>query len=167
MAWSLGVAVVIHVAAFAFWPDTPVEPLGELQETAVSGVEEEGVFVEVSAEFIGPEIVASGGRITSERVTRTLEARRLTRVRIECREALGPGRRYEGEIRLLVNDEGRVDQKELARGSGDPCGDETLLALAGDLWYRWLPSGVHPSPVVVIQPVSVTGVVSGDSRADS
>ena len=158
LAWSLGIAVVIHVAAFIFWPETPVEPLGELRETAVTGVEEEGVFVEVSAEFSGPEIVSTGGRPTSERVARTLEARRLTRVSIECREALGPGHRYEGEVRLVIDDEGRVDSTEMVKGSGDPCGDQTLLAVAGDLWYRWLPSQVHRAPVVVIQPVSVGGV---------
>ena len=158
LAWSLAAAVVIHVAAFVFWPETPVEPLGELSESVLQGVEEEGVFVEIRAEFAGPEITSAGGVQTSARILRTLVAERLTRVALECRDTMGPGRDYHGSVRLVVNDEGRVDQKEMVEGSGNSCGDRALLAVAGDLWYRWLPSDTYEAPVVLIQPVSVFGV---------
>lgn len=157
LAWSLGAAAIVHVVVFALWPETPVEPLGEFPETVVSGVEEEGVFIQVRAEFAGPTIVSSGGRPASEGVARTLEARRLARVAVECRAAVAPGRSYRGEVRLTVNGEGRVDYKEMVAGSGDSCGDRVLLAIAGDLWYRWLPNEAHRAPVVVIQPLVVVG----------
>ena len=157
LAWSLGAAAMIHLAAFALWPDTPVEPLGELPETVIRGVEEEGVFVQVSARFGGPMIVSSGGRPARDQVVRTLEAERLARVAVECRDALTAGRSFEGEVRLVVNGDGRVDEKVIQTGSGDACGDRVLVALAGDLWYRWLPSENHAAPIVVIQPLVVAG----------
>ena len=157
LVWSLAVAAVIHVAVFALWPRTPVRPLGELRATPIHDVEEGDVFVEISAEFGGPLIVSAGEQPASDRVEGYLQANRLTRVSLECREAFPPGVVHEGEVRLVVNEQGRVESKEVTRESGAPCGDRALLAVAGDLWYRWLPSRSHPAPVVLVQPVSVEG----------
>ena len=38
--------------------------------------------------------------------------------------------------------------------TGSACGDATLARVAGDLWYRWLPSEEFPAPVDVVQPLS-------------
>lgn len=157
LVWSFAGAVLIHIVVFAMWPETPIEPLGEFGATTVTAVEEEGVFLEIRVEFGGPEIVSSGGRADRRRVARTLETRRLTRMPVECRDAMRVGRTYDGEVRLVVDQEGRVDRKDMVVGSGDACGDRALLAVAGDLWYRWLPSEEHPAPIVLIQPVSVAG----------
>lgn len=152
--WSLGVAVAVHVAAFLFWPEMPVEPMtaGPVVEAEPEEVDDDVLRVPVDARFGPPRILRTAGEWVQEPSDRTLQAGREVSLPAYC---VGRAQSVEGEVRLRVNGEGRVDQVRIEEGSGTTCGDEALRRVAGDLWYRWLPDARFPAPVDLIQPVSL------------
>lgn len=154
-AWSLGIAVVVHVAAFALWPEVPVEPLdaGALVEREPEDADDELQRVRVTARFGPPRILALDGAWVDEPADRVLEAGRAIHLPEQC---LGRVESVDGKVRLRVNGEGRVDLARIEEGSGSPCGDLALRAVAGDLWFRWLPDERFPAPVELIQPVRLS-----------
>ena len=56
----------------------------------------------------------------------------------------------------MVNERGRVDSVQVTRSSGSYCWDRALASIAGDLWYRWLPTELFPAPIRLYQPVSLS-----------
>lgn len=147
--------MVIHLAAFAFWPEVPVEPLdgGALVEREPEDVEDELRRVRVVARFGPPRILAPDGGWVDEPPDRFLEAGRAIHLPGYCLDRVLT---VEGRVRLRLNDEGRVDLTRIEEGTGSPCGNLALRAVAGDLWYRWLPDERFPAPVELIQPVSLS-----------
>ena len=55
----------------------------------------------------------------------------------------------------MVDEGGRTDDVEIEQSTGDACADEVLSRVAGDLWYRWLPSEEFPAPVDLVQPITL------------
>lgn len=152
--WSLGIAVALHVAAFLFWPEMPVEPLtaGSVVEGEPEDVDDDVLRVQVDARFGPPRILRSDGSWAEEPPDRTLQAGRAVSLPAYC---VGRTQTVEGDVRLRLNTEGRVHLVRVEQGSGSSCGDEALRSVAGDLWYRWLPDKRFPAPVDLIQPVSL------------
>ena len=60
-----------------------------------------------------------------------------------------------GQVRLKVNSSGRIDAVALDQSTGDLCWDLVAIRVAGDLWYRWLPSKRFPAPLELLQPLTV------------
>ena len=155
LRWCLGVAVVIHVAIFAFWPAIRVRPLSD---SGTEGTPEDGdgsgTPLYIEAVFGPPEILLSDGRFF--RVDRELEASRVLRLPEECRvlEQVSSAR-PRGRVRLKVWPSGRADFTEVTESTGTACGDEVIATLADALEYRWLPNDRFPGPLEVIQPVTL------------
>ena len=153
-AWSLAAGVAVHVAVFALWPrGTELVPT-DGRESLLTAVEEDVTWTRVAVAFGPPRILTAGHQAVDEVVERTLEVQRLVPVSPECLGGLRDGARFQALVRLTVGLEGRVESAVLEGEGTSECGDRTTLAVAEDLWYRWLPSRRHPAPVTLIQPVT-------------
>jgi hypothetical protein len=161
LRWSLGAAVLIHVAAFVLWPGFRVEDLPDAGEDmkAMHGVEGTPTYVDVV--FGPPRIFGPDGTVATEPPTRVLAAERILRLPTECDNLEEPGRTpVEGQVRLKVVASGRTAVAGLEQSTGDACADEVLFTVAQALLYRWLPNDRFPAPVDLIQPVTLTSASS-------
>lgn len=152
--WSLGIAIVLHGALFAFL-QFRVEPLaGSEEEEIAEGGPAEGRPFYVEVVFGPPEITGPDGEVVRE--DRRLEADRTVLLPPEC-GVLARTREGQphGRVRLRVRQSGRTDVVALTQSTGSVCGDEVVRMMAGALWYHWLPSERFPAPVDLIQPVTL------------
>ena len=156
LAWSLGIAVVLHLALFFLTPQFDVKPLpgSEAQRQAENGGASVLMFVDV---LFGPPAIYTGdGTLSSEPPDRVLEAQRMLPLPTECASLdydwRTPAR---ARVRLRVRASGRATVVELTESTGDPCGDEVITKMADALRYRWLPDERFPAPVDLIQPVTI------------
>ena len=162
--WSLAVAVCLHAALFLFSPQFKVVlPDGMAVRSPEVGREEgEARWVDVS--FGPPTIFLGNGVERHEPRDRVLEARAVNiggiSLEPECegvRSApLGESR---ATVNLKVGWDGRVTAARLGEGSGDACVDQLLVAVAGTLWYRWLPDAEASAPVELEQPMVINSVL--------
>lgn len=110
----------------------------------------------VNVFFGPPKIYESDGTIAEEPASRILEAARLLQMPPEClSREIAPSAPGFGQVRLTVNSSGRIDAVVLEQSTGDLCWDKVAMRVAGDLWYRWLPSERFPAPLELIQPITV------------
>jgi len=155
--WSLGLAVLIHVALlyFGLWrrPGAGTGPDTELAE----GTSPVFGGLAVTVHFGPPGIVDETRAIAQEPPWRVLSASRILPPPYGCvsHDWLEPGF-AKGEVRLSVGETGRPDEVVVARSTGDPCWDGVMQGLARDLRYRWLPNERFAAPVDVFQPVTLT-----------
>ena len=157
LAWSMAIAVVVHVAAFLLVPSFG----GELRMAdSPPGGEEVNLMIRnptfVDVTFGPPDIFDADGAVWKEPADRVLQADRILSLPTQC-EALSREGRVPalGRVRLRVNASGRVNVMGLAEGTGDPCADEVITTVAADLWYRWLPNERFAAPVDLIQPITL------------
>lgn len=158
--WSICAAVVLHVGVFWLSPQFEVVlPDGSRPRTFVPG-EDVAELRLIDVTFGPPMILLAGGLERQEPPDRVLEAREVDISGIPrevgC-EGLRPGDLHgrRAVIRLRVGPDGRTRQPAVAEGSGDSCVDRVLVAVAGTLWYRWLPDAGAPAPVDLLQPMEV------------
>ncbi|MEX2531467.1 MAG: hypothetical protein WD960_11905 [Gemmatimonadota bacterium] len=158
--WSLGVAVLLHAGLFWFSPEfrTVLPDRSSVPPKVVGGEEGEVRWVDVT--FGPPRILLGDGVERQEPPERVLEARAVNIAGIPLEPECHWARRADLEgsratVKLKVGWEGRVTEAGLAEGSGDACVDDVLVAVAGTLWYRWLPDAQAPAPVDVLQPMEV------------
>lgn len=155
-AWSLGIAVLAHVAVLAFSPTFRAELITgsdiELESVSEGG----STRVAVDVFFGPPDIFEANGTLSRESPDRVLEAKRALGLPAECAALDHKGQTpAHGQVRLTLNASGRVDAAELVESTGDPCGDESMVAVANALWYHWLPSDRFPALVELIQPITI------------
>lgn len=164
LAWSLVVAVVAHLAIFALTPVFRATPLGSTDLPPDTIGTAAGANALVDVVFGPPTIVGSDGGSWTAPAERILPAQRGARLRPACAKLLTDGRApLRGRVQLRVKASGRVDVLGFDRETGEPCADEVLREVAGDLWYHWLPDARFPAPVLLVQPVTLvtTSVVLG------
>lgn len=153
---SLGIAVVLHVAALGLIGWSRVAPTWRPDSEAVRLEEDPWTGTPVAVFFGPPKIVEPDGTLSEEPADRILEAVRVLGMPPICmgREiaTAAPGL---GEVRLTVNARGRIDAVTLTRSTGDACWDQVATRVAGDLWYRWLPDERFPAPLELLQPLTV------------
>lgn len=153
---SLGIAVVLHVAALGLITWSRGAPTWQPDSDAVRLEEDPWTGTPVTVFFGPPRIVQVDGTLSEEPADRILEAVRVLHMPPICltREiaTAAPGL---GEVRLTVNTDGRIDAVTLTRSTGDDCWDRVATRVAGDLWYRWLPSDRFPAPLELFQPLTV------------
>ena len=158
--WSFGVAVLIHMAVFALNPGWVREQLTWFTVHSFQDPNEDRSLAMVDVSFLPPEIFRPDGSLRREPSDRFLEAEEVDLRGIQwsqgCEwvEADRPAL-VEGEVQLEVRGSGRVRGARIARSSGDGCLDEMLVAIAGALWYRWIPNDTTPAPVKLLQPIVV------------
>ncbi|MGI9627671.1 MAG: hypothetical protein ACR2QM_12600 [Longimicrobiales bacterium] len=153
---SLGVAVALHAVAFGFVAWTRVAPewspgneMVRLDEGSWSGTR-------VDVFFGPPMIFEADGAVAEQPPERTLEAARSLQMPPACFDRdLPPSAPGSGQVRLTVNASGRIDAVTLDKSTGDACWDLVAKRVAGDLWYRWLPSERFPAPIELLQPITV------------
>lgn len=162
LGWSLGVAIVVHLAVFLLAPEFRTTPLAssdtdpQATDSATAATAPSAV---VDVLFGPPTISTPDGSTWSEPPERRLEARRGVALPPLCAAATHEGRTpLSGRVRLTVKASGRVDVTGLAESTGDSCADVVLTTVAGSLWYHWLPSERFPAPVELVQPVTLTDV---------
>jgi len=154
LRWSLAAAALVHVAAFVLWPSFRIEPFPGLSEATAQDGGGEGTPIWVEAVFGPPEISLGDGRVHRE--DRQLEASRVLLLPPECSVlGQGDGSRPHGRVHLRVWKSGRTDVLAITESTGSDCGDEVISAMAGALWYRWLPNDRFQAPVDLVQPVTL------------
>ena len=153
---SLGIAVVLHVAALGLIGWSKMAPTWTPDSETVRLEENSWTGTNVAVLFGPPKIFRADGTLSEEPPDRILEAVRVLGMPPLCvgREiaAAAPGL---GEVRLTVNARGRIDAVTLTRSTGDACWDQVATRVAGDLWYRWLPDERFPAPLELLQPLTV------------
>ena len=153
---SLGIAVVVHVVALGLvaWASSVPEWRPDHDTVVLEPEYWTGTRVDV---FFGPpKIFQVDGTIAPEPPDRVLAAVRVLQMPPLClAREIPPGAPGSGEVRLIVNAEGRIDSVRLERSTGDACWDRVAMRVAGDLWYRWLPSARFAAPVELLQPMTV------------
>ena len=154
LLWCIGIAAALHVVLLTGFPriragDAPF-PIFSDDLT----VEEGAVPLEL---FFGPPAISNdAGEVSLEPPERVLEAERVVYLQPGCRAIIGgSGTVIRGSVRLRVRSTGLVDVMGVVRSTGVPCGDDVMETVAGELWYRWLPSEEFPAPVELVQPVSL------------
>jgi len=161
LGWSLGVALVLHAGILWFAPAFRGElPGPSPNRPGLSAVGNGGVaWIDVA--FGPPTILLADGGERQEPPDRTLEARgvNISGIALEAdcewvRHADLAGHR--ATVKLRVREDGRVTVDEVTDGTGHPCVDILLVAVAGTLWYRWLPDAQAPAPVELLQPMELT-----------
>lgn len=160
---SCFVAALVHAAVFAFAPDFQVDDsIVSRTEAPREGPSVSGWrFVDVT--FGPPAILLPDGTISREPPDRVLEARYVDIGGIQVSRSCA-GRRDEwsepvsAQVRLTVTNTGRVSQAALLASTGEPCKDEIMRAIAGSVWYHWLPGDRFEAPVELIQPMTALGV---------
>jgi len=157
LSWSLLAAVVIHGLVFAYWLTRPEDVArgGGMGLTAQEQSETTGIQVDLH--FGPPDIEAPDGTRWKEGPERFLTAHRIVQLSSFCHRLTQDGQTpVTGIARLRVDATGRVERVEVAQGTGDPCGNAAMTAVASDLLYRWLPNERFPAPVDLLQPVTIT-----------
>lgn len=153
---ALGVAAVLHVAAFVLvgWSRTGPEWSPDREAVTLEPAPWTGTPIDV---FFGPpRIYRTDGSLAEEPDDRVLEAARLMGMPPTClSREIPPSAPGSGEVRLVVNEDGRIDHVALTGSTGDACWDAVAVRVAGQLWYRWLPSDAFPAPVELLQPITV------------
>jgi hypothetical protein len=161
--WSIGIAVALHVAAFAIFPHvrfsaTSDSHFGEAAaRTLILG------GLEVDLRFGPPIIHLADGTTEPEPEDRVLDRERIAiadlEVALTCADSFLAGSDpREGDVRLVVNPLGYASVVRLERSTGDRCADEALVAAADALWYRWIPNDRHRAPVELVQPIRIQAV---------
>lgn len=156
-AWSFAVAVVVHALVLFFGPWFRSDPVWRSDTELVAGDPVDLSGLPVALFFGPPAIEVDGGAISQEPSHRVLHARRLVAPPPGC----GPGDwsnppTASGDVRLVVNAEGLVDEVRLTGSTGYRCWDALVMRVAGDLLYHWLPSERFPAPVELHQPITVS-----------
>ena len=153
---GLGVAVLLHVAAFAFVGWNRTGPEWSLDRSSVTLEPASWTGTPVDVFFGPPRIYRPDRTLAHEPDDRVLEAARLLGMPPTCLSRdIPPAAPGSGEVRLIVNEDGRIDHVAMTRSTGDTCWDAVAVRVAGQLWYRWLPSDEFPAPVEVLQPITV------------
>lgn len=152
LLWSFGAAALLHVLVLLFWPGFRAEPVFTADSLSAAVAAGEAVPTYVELLFGPPEILTGDGSFFREE--RQLETEHLLVLPREC-EGDSIVLPTQGKVGLRVWKSGRVDVTALAQGTDDECGDALIKAVAGALWYRWLPSEEFPAPVDLVQPVTV------------
>jgi hypothetical protein len=154
---SLGVAVAagLHVVAFVFLPGLPESEVApaeiEVDRAEVVG----GRAIPLDVFFGPPTIEDARGDAYLEPPTRVLSTQRAVFLPASCRVRVeGANEIFTGSVRLEVTASGRVEGLAVEQSTGARCADDVLVRVAGDLWYRWLPSDAFPAPVRVTQPMT-------------
>lgn len=155
-AWSLGVAVLLHVAVFWLSPTFRAEPLGGMEVQGYVETGTDGPLMELALFFGPPTIFPGDGEPWTEPAERVLEAGRVVRLSAGC-EGFGLPVPLTGRARLRVDPAGHTMAVEVAESTGEPCADEALTIVADALRYHWLPNERFPAPVEVVQPVTLVG----------
>ena len=156
-AWSLAIAIAVHVVVLVFvvWPQAQPNVGGGTE--LVDGASTDWRGTPVRAFFGSPVIAGPDGSLLPEGPNRVLSAERRLTLGSDCWSGLPQdGEGAVGEVYLMVNGRGRVDSVQVTRSSGSRCWDRALASIAGDLWYRWLPTELFPAPVRLYQPVSLS-----------
>lgn len=152
--WCGAIAVALHVILFFVLRETRVTV--EQREYNIESIEITDLKPIPLDLFFGPPAITNArGGFSVEPPERVLEVDRLVFLPGTCRAIIrGSGDVARGSVRLKVNGTGRVDVLGVELSTGFPCGDATLTRVAGDLWYRWLPTEEFPAPVELVQPLS-------------
>jgi hypothetical protein len=133
-----------------------VEPLPSSQRSIQVGGQPGGTVVYVDVLFGPPEISLPDGTTSLEPPERVLAADRILQLPTSCGHLVEEERTpVEGRVRLGVSSSGQTQIREVVRGTGDPCADEVMIAVADALEYRWLPNERYPPPVDLVQPVTL------------
>lgn len=159
---SLLIAVLVHVAVFAFSPQFRSNPADVSDGRTSLAPSETGEVHWIDVEFGPPKILLAGGLDRQEPPDRVLQARDVLvsegALSEDCRPVLHrPLEGIDATVRLEVGRDGRVRATEIAEGSGNACVDEIMVVVAGTLWYHWLPDDEAPPPVELFQPMRVSG----------
>jgi hypothetical protein len=164
-AWSIGIAVALHVAAFAIFPHVRFSATSDpvFGEAASRSLIFGGL--EVDLRFGPPVIHLADGTTEPEPENRFLDRERIAiadlDVAVTCADSfLAGSEAREGEVRLRVNPLGYASVVRLERSTGDRCADDALVAAAEALWYRWIPNDRHRAPVELVQPVRIQAVTT-------
>jgi hypothetical protein len=157
LSWSLLAAVVIHGLVFTYWLTRP-EPVPRGEGIGLSPEDRTpSAGIRLDLFFGPPDIEAPDGTMWKEGPERFLTARRVVQLSSFCDGLTEDGRTpVTGVVRLRLDGTGRVERVDVADGTGDPCGNAAMTAVASDLLYRWLPSERFPAPVELLQPVTIT-----------
>lgn len=162
LVWAgLGIAVLVHLAAVGFlrWSSHGPEWSPDRETVTLEAGSWTGTPVDVR--FGPPRIFRSDGTIAEEPPDRVLETARLMGMPPIClSRAIPPSAPGSGQVRLTVNDVGRIGAVSLHQSTGDSCWDAVAVRVAGDLWYHWLPDARFPAPVELLQPITV-GLAQG------
>lgn len=155
------IAAVLHVVLFVVLRETRITV--EDREYDIESIEiTDRKPIPLDLFFGPPAITDAAGGFSVEPPERVLEVDRLVYLPGTCRAIIrGSGDVARGSVRLRVNAMGRVDVLGVERSTGFLCGDATLTRVAGDLWYRWLPTEEFPAPVELVQPLSFAEKVGG------
>lgn len=158
LRWSLGVAVVLHLGALFLitWdrPGISFGPDGDWVEFADGG----WGALPVRVFFSPPAIQVTPDSVWQEPAGRVLSTQVSITPPSGCdiedwAPTSGVG---SGVVHVRVRDSGHAEAVAISTSAGSYCWDAVLSDLAGDLLYRWLPSGDFPAPVDVFQPLTVT-----------
>jgi hypothetical protein len=109
--------------------------------------------------FGPPEIILADGTVAPEPPSRVLQARYVDIGTIQvspvCAKDRGDWREpTKARIQLKVSERGLAMEAGLVDSTGDACKDEIMMAIAGSVWYQWLPGDRFVAPVELIQPLS-------------
>jgi hypothetical protein len=158
--WSLGAAVLLHVGLFWLAPQLRVVLPDGFSAHSDAPDAADGPVRWVDVTFGPPTILLGDGVARQEPPERVHEVRAVNIAQIplgpECQWVRGahlPASR--ATVQLRVGADGRVTDASLAEGQGASCVSELLVAVAGSLWYRWLPDAEAPAPVDVVQPMEM------------
>jgi len=161
LGWSMGIAILAHVALFAFSPEFRTVLPGTSPVRAGSDEGGQGELRWIDVTFGPPTIYLGEGVERVEPPERWLQAREVDITGLALDADCQWVRRADltgttTSMDLVVAWDGRIADARVADGSGDACVDEVMLAVARTLWYRWLPDDDAPAPVEVLQPMQVT-----------
>lgn len=155
--WSFATAVVLHVLVLVYGPWFRSEPLARSGIELVEGGTPNASGVPLDLFFGPPAIVVDADSLHREPPSRFLRVKRLVAPPLGCER--GDWSAVEtavGEVRLAVNETGRIDEVDLTQSTGHRCWDLVVQRVAGDLRYHWIPSDRFPAPVELYQPIRAT-----------
>jgi len=157
LAWSLGLAVVIHAAVLFYGPWLRNDPGPGSGTELVAGSDPALGGLAVNVFFGPPAIVLAADSLSQEPSWRVLKTSRILPPPFACSARDWLEVEYaRGSVRLIVGPGGRPDTVSLDGSTGSRCWDAVMTGLATDLRYRWLPSDRYPAPVEVFQPMTLS-----------
>jgi hypothetical protein len=159
LAWSIGAAVLIHVVVFAVFPRFRTKPT-IAQRAAHSDHPDATPAQPVMLDVIfGPTtILLKDGGTATEPAEHVLRTHQLVRLPEDCPVLTRPDSILNGRVSLRVDSAGQAEVVKLTESTGDRCGDQMLIDMAGALLYRWIPNERYPAPLDVNQPVTLFAV---------
>ena len=156
LMWSIGIAIGVHVAVFAFSPTFQAEPMdgsGRKPEV-VRPSDASPTLLDVL--FGPPTITGRDGTRHVEPEARRLEKALAVKLPSGCTVfAADPAGALTGRVELSVDGQGESNVVRIAEHTGVPCADDVMTDLARDLRYHWLPDDRFPPPVHLVQPVTM------------